>query len=204
MIPPYAPMHPTLVPKPFHRPGWVYEEKVDGWRILAYKDGSRVRLLSRNCVDHARRFREIAAAVASLPVPTLVLDGEVAIFDEHLRSRFDLLRQTDPSVVATPPVLIAFDLLYRDGIDLSPRSLGWRRARLEEIVTGGELVFPVRRLAPNGLEAWAQVLESGYEGMVGKDEASPYRGGVTQSWLKVKVPGWTDPVDRWRRALLPP
>jgi hypothetical protein len=78
--------------------------------------------------------------------------------------------------------------------------LGWRRTRLEAIVTGGELVFPVRRLPPHGLEAWATVLTSGYEGMVGKDEASPYRGGVTWSWLKVKVPGWTDPEDRWRRA----
>ena len=78
----------------------------------------------------------------------------------------------------------------------------WRRSRLEEIVTGGELVFPVRRLPPNGLEAWATVLEHGYEGMVGKDEASPYRGGITRSWLKVKVPGWTDPEDRWRRARL--
>jgi bifunctional non-homologous end joining protein LigD len=195
-------MQPTLVPEPFHRPGWIYEEKVDGWRLLAYKHGARVRLLSRNRVDHARRFRELAAAVASLPVPTLVLDGEVAIFDQHLRSRFDLLQHSDPDVVATPPVYITFDLLYRDGIDLSPRSLGWRRARLEEIVTGGELVFPVRRLPPHGLEAWATVLASGYEGMVGKDEASPYRGGVARSWLKVKVPGWTDPEDRWRRVRL--
>lgn len=54
----------------------------------------------------------------------------------------------------------------------------------------------MRRLAANGLEAWAQVLERGYEGWVGKDGASPYRGGVTRSWLKVKVPGWTDPQDR--------
>jgi hypothetical protein len=40
-------MIPTQAPEPFHRDGWVYEEKVDGWRILAYKDGQRVRLLSR-------------------------------------------------------------------------------------------------------------------------------------------------------------
>jgi len=38
-------MAPTLVREPFHRDGWVYEEKVDGWRIVAYKDGQRVRLL---------------------------------------------------------------------------------------------------------------------------------------------------------------
>ena len=89
-LPQYSPMQPTLVPEPFHRPGWIYEEKVDGWRILAYKNGARVRLLSRNRVDHARRFRDVAAAVALLRVPTLVLDGEVAIFDQQLRSRFEL------------------------------------------------------------------------------------------------------------------
>jgi bifunctional non-homologous end joining protein LigD len=125
----------------------------------------------------------------------------VAIFDQQLRSRFDLLQQPDPDVVATPPVFIAFDLLYRDGIDVSVRPLHERRAQLEERVTG-DLVSPVRRLPSNGLEAWATVLARGYEGMVGKDGASPYRGGVTRSWLKVKVPGWTDPEDRWKRVQL--
>jgi bifunctional non-homologous end joining protein LigD len=138
---------------------------------------------------------------ATLPVPTLVLDGEVAIFDQQLRSRFELLRgQAD--IVHTPPVYIAFDVLYRDGVDLTDRPLRQRRAQLEEHVAGGDLVFPVRRLAANGLQAWAMVVERGYEGMVAKDEASPYRGGVTRSWLKVKVLDWTDPEDRWRRARL--
>jgi bifunctional non-homologous end joining protein LigD len=57
-------MAPTLVRPPFHRDGWVYEEKIDGWRMLAYKDGPRVRLISRNAVDHTARFRELAAAIA--------------------------------------------------------------------------------------------------------------------------------------------
>jgi len=188
----YAPMIPTLVPEPFHRPGWIYEEKVDGWRLLAYKDDARVRLISRKGVDHAGRFRELAAAIAALPVPTLVLDGEVAIFDDQLRSRLEWLISKGPDIlVATPPVYIAFDLLYRDGTHLSSRPLRERRAQLEQVVAGGDLVLPVRRLAANGLEAWAAVLERGYEGWVGKDEASPYRGGVTRSWLKVKVPDWT-------------
>ena len=195
-------MHPTQVREPFHRPGWIYEEKVDGWRILAYKDGTSVRLLSRNGIDHARRFREIVAAVAALAEPTLVLDGEVAIFDQAMRSRFDLLRQSDPTIIATPPIYMAFDVLYRAGQDLSLFPLRERRKHLEEVIAGHDLVLPVRRLAANGLEAWAQVLERGYEGYVGKDEASPYLGGKTTSWLKVKVPGWTDPEDRWKRVRL--
>src|SRR5262245_17596072 len=107
-------MSPTRVREAFHRPGWVYEEKVDGWRMLAYKDGDRVRLLSRNGRNHTRRFADIAAAVAKLSARTLVLDGEVAIYDQQLRSRFDWLREPDPDAVASPPLYMSLDVLYRD------------------------------------------------------------------------------------------
>ena len=195
-------MQPTQVRQHFHRDGWVYEEKLDGWRMLAYKDGRNVRLESRNRVDHTRRFPDLAASVAALPGRTLVLDGEVAIFDRQLRSRFDWLREPDPEEVATPPLLMVFDLLYRAGRDQTQRPLRDRRARLEEVVAGAERIFPVRRLTSNGLVAWAEVLQGGFEGYVAKDEASPYVGGVTRSWLKVKVPGWTDPEDKWKRVRL--
>jgi bifunctional non-homologous end joining protein LigD len=132
---------------------------------------------------------------------TLVRDGEVAIFDRQLRSRFDWLRESDPDAVATPPLFVAFDLLYRDGRDLSATPLRERRARLEDTVAGSELVFPVRRLAANGLEAWAQVLEKSYEGYVAKDEGSAYEAGPTRRWLKVKQKDWTVPEDRWTRRI---
>jgi bifunctional non-homologous end joining protein LigD len=193
-------MQPTQVKQPFHRDGWVYEEKIDGWRMLAYKDGRTVRLESRNGVDHTQRFPELAAAVAALPSRMLVLDGEVAVFDYQLRSRFEWLRDPDPEQVATPPLLMVFDLLYRAGRDQTKRPPRERRARLEEIVAGAERIFP--RLTSNRLVAWGEVLQDGFEGYVAKDEASPYVGGVTRSWLKVKVPGWTDPEDRWKRVRL--
>src|SRR5438445_13850144 len=91
-----APMLPTPAP-PFHRPGWIYEEKYDGWRLIAYKRGDTVRLLSRNGIDFTGRFRELAAAIALLPTSTLILDGEVTVFDEHLLSRRDWLRRPDPA-----------------------------------------------------------------------------------------------------------
>jgi bifunctional non-homologous end joining protein LigD len=74
--------HATRVGKPFHYEGWVYEEKIDGYRMVA-KEGPTVRLVSRQNRDHTRRFRALAAAVAALPADELVLDGEVAVFDER-------------------------------------------------------------------------------------------------------------------------
>jgi bifunctional non-homologous end joining protein LigD len=189
---------PDARPRAVPRDGWVYEERVDG--ILAYKVGDRVRLVSRNGIDHTRRFPDLAAAVAALSARSLVLDGEVAVFDQQLRSRFDWLREPDPDAVVTPPVYIAFDVMYRDGRDVGVLPLSARRIHLEHLIAGANLILPARRLAANGLDAWAQVLASGFEGYVAKDEASEYRGGPTRSWLKVKVPGWTDPEDRWRRV----
>ena len=72
-------IHPRRA-KPFHRNGWVYEEKYDGWRIAAVKDGRRGRLISRHGRDHTARFPDVAAAVAQLSPRTLILDGELCVF----------------------------------------------------------------------------------------------------------------------------
>lgn len=180
-------MAATHVPKPFHRDGWVYEEKYDGWRMLVYKEGTGVRLVSRAGKEHSRRFPELVAAIRALPSMTLILDGEVAIFDDKRVSRFEWFRKRPEDAAATPPVFMAFDCLYLEGRDLRAQPLSERRAELERVVENDHaLIFPARRLAGTGLEAWAEVLERGYEGLVGKDPASPYRQGRSLSRLKVK------------------
>jgi ATP-dependent DNA ligase len=63
--------------------------------------------VSGHGVDHTRRFSDIAAAVAKLSARTAVLDGEVAIYDQQLRSRFDCLREPDRDAIASPPLFIA-------------------------------------------------------------------------------------------------
>src|SRR3989442_1706227 len=131
----------TLVAEPFHRDGWVYEEKVDGWRIAAHKDGSHVRLVSRTGRDHARRFAEITDAIRRLPASSLILDGEVARFDEHLVSRFHLLYE-ETGESATPPVFVTFDCLWRRGRDLRGVPLGERRQWLVREIADGPLVLP--------------------------------------------------------------
>jgi len=196
-----APMHPTLVARPVHHEGWVYEEKVDGYRVLAHKDGSRVRLASRHAQDLTARFPELAAAVASLAPETLVLDGEVAVYDERLVSRFEWMRRAPRDTVASPPMFMVFDLLRLDGQDVRHEPLRIRRERVEQVLAGAPgVLLPARRLADHGLTAWQAVLEHGWEGLVAKDPESSYVGGRSLKWLKVKQPdyrvterGWTRP-----------
>jgi hypothetical protein len=89
---------------------------------------------------------------------------------------------------------------WRSTGSMSPEA-GSALPHLEDVVAGSELVFPVRRLAPDGLEAWRQVIARGYESYVAKDAASAYEGGPTRRWLKVKQKSWTVEEDRWRRRI---
>jgi len=180
------PMLAMLVKNPFHRDGWVYEEKYDGYRILAYKEGSRVTLVSRNAKDRTKMFSAIAKAVTKLPGRTLLLDGEVVAFDSRSVSRFQLLQDLE-----VEPTYAAFDCLYTNGRDLRAKPLIQRRDALEEIIgrTEGKLerIFPSARLASNGAEAFQVAKKKGYEGVVAKDASAPYVEGRSNKWLKVKV-----------------
>ena len=131
MAEPPALMHATQVARPFHTPGWVYEEKYDGWRMLAVKEAGGVRLVSRNGRDHTKRFHAIAEALAALKPKTLTLDGEVAVFDAELISRFEWLRRLNHGALATPPLFMVFDLLQLGEKDYRPEPLKVRRRALE-------------------------------------------------------------------------
>jgi len=172
----------TLVAKPFDRPGWVYEEKYDGDRILAYKEGERVRLLSRNEKDRTERFPRIASAISRLPAGTLLLDGEVVVFDSNGVSRFQLLQRGEGE-----PVYAVFDCLFCDGHDLRRETLAGRQATLEKVRDSSKVLLIAHKLARNGLDAFRAAEHSGYEGLVAKDLSSPYVAGRSKSWLKVKV-----------------
>ena len=176
------PMLATLVDAPFARPGWAYEEKYDGYRILAYKEGARVHLVSRNAHDRTETYRDLADAVRALPCRTVLLDGEVVAFDRRGVSRFQLLQRG-----AASRVYAVFDCMFLNGRDLRRRALSERRTALEALVPLGRLLLPARRLAKDGLAAYRVAKRRGYEGLVAKDLASPYVAGRSRSWLKVKV-----------------
>jgi DNA ligase D-like protein (predicted ligase) len=175
----------TLVDAPFTAPGWVFEEKYDGVRIVAVKDRRRVQLVTRNGKDRTSSYPEVARAVAALPAPTLVLDGEVVAFDAAGVSRFQLLQRPGPDVT---PVYVVFDCLFARGRDLLRLPLAERRRVLETVVREGPALRLARRLPGDGREAYREAERRGLEGIVGKDPRSPYRPGVrSPEWRKVKI-----------------
>ncbi len=191
-VPAVALMQPTLVAQPVHHKGWVYEEKVDGYRIVARKSDGSVSLVTRQARDHTARFPDLAKALASLAARSFMLDGEVAVYDRAHVSRFEWLRARPKDGRATLPVYMVFDVLELDGKDWRPEPLWKRRQVLEELVARERMILPVRRLSSNGLKAWAHAVHKGYEGIVAKDPASPYVPGRTLHWLKVKQPKYRE------------
>jgi bifunctional non-homologous end joining protein LigD len=172
----------TLVHSPFNRSNWIYEEKYDGVRILAYKENSHVSLISRNAINRTDRYPEIAQAVAKLNADTLLLDGEVVIFDEKKVSRFQLLQRSEGKAAYA-----VFDCLFYNGKDLRRTPLAQRRHLLQtEIQLTGRLQVS-SKLADDGLKALRVASQRGLEGVVAKNLASFYESRRSREWLKFKV-----------------
>jgi len=180
------PMLATLVREPLDKSGWVYEEKYDGYRILAYKEGESVTLFSRNAKDRTATFISVAEAVAKLPFRTLLLDGEVLVFDRRHVSRFQLLQNQSAALEYA-----VFDCLYKNGRDLRADSLQERRNALEGLIAKSNghntRIFASSRLAGSGFDAYKLAARKGFEGVIAKDESSPYIEGRSNKWLKFKV-----------------
>lgn len=162
----------------------MYEEKYDGYRIVAYKEGDRVQLLSRNSIDRTERFSPVAAAMRKLPSRALLLDGEVVVFDRKGVSRFQLLQQGKSQFVYA-----VFDCVYKDGKSFMREPLRTRRPAMEASIASDStgVLMPSRILAANGFQAYRIAQRKGFEGLVAKDLTSPYVEGRSNQWLKVKV-----------------
>ena len=177
-----SPMLATLAGAPFSNPDWIFEEKYDGVRIFAYKEGDSVTLISRNAIDRTARYPHIAAAVAKLRARTLALDGEIVVFDSKHVSRFELLQQKKGT-----PRYAVFDLLYANGLDFREQPLSVRRRALEETVSPSESILLSARLAGDGLKAFQIASKRGMEGIVAKNLASLYSESRSTQWLKIKA-----------------
>jgi bifunctional non-homologous end joining protein LigD len=108
---------------------WIYEMKFDGYRVLAFKAGKEVRLISRNRTNFDNDYPQLIDSLKSLMAKQAALDGEIAALDDQGRSSFQLL-QSYGKAKKTPLVYYAFDLLFLDGTDLRARPLTERRKLL--------------------------------------------------------------------------
>src|SRR3954452_14460378 len=86
------PMKALLVDKLPVGPEWLYEVKFDGYRVLAVKNGQRIRLISRNAKDLSDRYSSVTTSLETVPARQFVLDGEVVALDEEGRSSFQRLQ----------------------------------------------------------------------------------------------------------------
>lgn len=170
------PMAATLTQERFAGEGWTFEQKHDGIRLMAYKDGDDVRMYSRT--RNRQEIPGLRDAIVHLPVRQIVLDGELT-WDRA--TRYDV-----------------FDVVWLDGRDLSGLTLRERRAILDGIPLRPPLY---RTAAIDHPEPWELAREKGWEGVIAKRLDSPYEQKRSKHWLKMKcelaqdfvVGGFTDP-----------
>ena len=170
------PMAATLTQERFTGPEWIFERKLDGIRLIAFKNGSDIRLYSRN--QRPQTMPKIADAIAKLPVDSVILDGEVT-WDRN-------------------SMYHVFDVMWIDGRDVTALPLDERRALLAKL----PLASPLARVASlDDPKPWERAAEDGWEGVIAKRRDSRYEHRRSPHWLKMKceasqelvVGGFTDP-----------
>ena len=181
-------MFATLSPSIVEGPDWVFEEKYDGIRAVAGRENGRVQIWSRTFQDLTGGFPHVVAAVLELGDGDLMIDGELVALDAKGVSRFQLLQRRGLAG-ASPTRYAIFDVLEENGRSLTSRPLSERRAALERLI--GRRTTPLfvsRRLVRDGKAAYREAKRLGWEGIIAKDERSPYQPGVRSPlWRKVKV-----------------
>ncbi len=178
----------TLSPSIVEGPEWVFEEKYDGIRAVAGREGGQVKIWSRTLQDLTGGFPHVVEAVRALSDGDLTVDGELVALDDKGVSRFQLLQRRGIAG-ASPTRYAVFDLLEHNGRSLMSQPLSERRAALERLL--GHRTAPLfvsRRLVRDGKAAYREAKRFGWEGIIAKHERSPYQPGVrSQLWRKVKV-----------------
>jgi bifunctional non-homologous end joining protein LigD len=191
-----APMLAAARERPFSKPGWVFEPKLDGYRIRAGREGGTPRLLTRNGHDLAPAFPEVARAVAALPYEGFVFDGELVVPDgagrpsfERLQDRARLRRTLEGrrAALESPAVLYVFDLLAFAGYDVRPLPLARRKALLERLAPPLGPIRYLEHVATDGTALYQRVVQLGLEGIVAKKAEAPYRAGRSPYWFKVRA-----------------
>jgi bifunctional non-homologous end joining protein LigD len=180
----------------FTKDGWLFELKLDGYRLIASKSKGEALLLTRRGNDYTHVFPEIARAVKALPVDECIIDGEVVVCDDkglpsfaHLQKRGRLTSSLDirRAAVELPATFYVFDLIAFEDFDLRPVPLVRRKELLAQVVPRLGPVRVLDHIERDGVAFLEQVGTLGLEGIIAKKADAPYRGGRFGLWLKIKA-----------------
>jgi bifunctional non-homologous end joining protein LigD len=198
-LPRIKPMLATTGTLPTRQDDWAFEIKWDGVRAIAYAENGALRMESRNLLDITPRYPELWGLADALGGRDAVLDGEVVTFDAEGRPSFGLLQRrmhlahaidVQRHMVATPVVLMLFDLLWLDGRSLLELPWTERRAALEDVASGFRDDSPWRvsnAWIGEGSGLLAATKERGLEGVLAKKTGAAYEPGKrSKCWVKVK------------------
>jgi bifunctional non-homologous end joining protein LigD len=187
-----APTLATLTDKRFSDPAWIFERKFDGMRCLAFRDGDRVRLLSRNRKPLNGTYPELVDNLSAQRTTRFVVDGEVVAF-EGRRTSFARLQGrlgiTDPKVARASRIRIyyyLFDLLHLDGASTTELPLRWRKRLLRNAIQFSDPLRNTPHRVEDGIAAYQAACRRGDEGVIAKLADSTYEGGRSPNWLKFK------------------
>jgi len=195
----FQPMEAQLVDELPRGDEWLYEPKWDGFRCLAFKDGSDVDLRSKSGQPFNRYFPEIVAAVQALGARRCVLDGELVIpegsvlsFDELLQRIHPAKSRVDKLAREQPALFIVFDMLVdADGKSLVDRTLLERRRALENFFSQKVTARSPLHLSPQTQQSrvvarWFESLGSGLDGVIAKRRDLGYQSGNRHGMQKFK------------------
>ena len=198
-----SPMLLTDRRPPVPEPGWLYELKHDGYRVMARISAGAVELRTRNGADCSCWYPETVAGLAGLRGQHLI-DGEVCVLDDLGRADFNLLQDRSRRrcwyAGCDPVAFLAFDLLAHRGRDIRAWPVERRKDALERLLTPAPAsVLYVSHLTDGGSELYAHACALQLEGIVCKRLGSPYADGQRNgAWLKIKRPG-AIPPERFQR-----
>jgi bifunctional non-homologous end joining protein LigD len=179
------PMLATLTDGPFDDAGWVFEDKYDGFRMVAKIEGAKVTLYSRNGKVISTNYIEVARALEGVKADA-VIDGELVALNKAGVSHFQLLQNARRREAKL--LFCAFDLMFCDGEDLRKLTLLERKKRLKEILPRHKLIALSRHRKATGTKFFEEAERKGLEGIMAKRVDSKYLSGArTDAWLKIKT-----------------
>jgi len=203
-----TPMLATLTEHYFSDPGWIYERKLDGERVIASRQGGHVTLRSRTGRALDNTYPELVDALAAQQHDDFVVDGEVVAFDgsrtsfERLQQRIGITVRAQAAASRVPVFYYVFDLLRLDGADVTARPLRERKALLRDAISFADPLRFTTHRNEHGESYLAQACRWGWEGLIAKRADAAYSPGRSRDWLKFKcvneqefvIGGFTDPA----------